>query len=163
MDLTNRLHFSVTPQANKLHFGVTQKGVSMPNPRLYRSLDEWFNLVQEARKSGMTDAQWCLSNGISRHTFNNAIRRLRKKSFAIPKPKQDIHDFTVKVDIVPDGYSPAVKPHAGFSIDKSPEPAPYIDNSHMIEISFGDVHISLSNGADPVLVSKTLSLLRSYA
>ncbi|MCR4591092.1 MAG: hypothetical protein K5668_09760 [Lachnospiraceae bacterium] len=41
--------------------------------------------------------------------------------------------------------------------------APHIDNSHMIEITFGDIHISLSNGADPVLVSKTLSLLRSYA
>ncbi len=32
-----------------------------------------------------------------------------------------------------------------------------------VEITFGDIHISLSNGADPVLVSKTLSLLRSYS
>ena len=58
------------------------------------------------------------------------------------------------MDIVPDVQS------AGEMIPKA---VPHIDNSHMIEIAFGDIHISLSNGADPVLVSKTLSLLRSYS
>ena len=133
----------------------------MSNPKSYRTKDEWFALIQEARKSGMTDAQWCLANGISRHTFNNAIRRLRKSSYAIPsRSPQDIHDFTsskqevVKVDIVPDVPLQEVK---------LPAAAPHFDNSHMIEITIGDIHISLCNGADPVLVSKTLSLLRSYA
>ena len=109
----------------------------------------------------MTDAQWCLENGISRNSFNNAIKRLRKCFYAIPSRRpQDIHDFTsskqevVKVDIVPDVPLPEVK---------LPAAAPHFDNSHMIEITIGDIHISLCNGADPVLVSKTLSLLRSYA
>ena len=77
------------------------------NPKSYRTKDEWFALIQEARKSGMTDAQWCLANAISRHTFNNAIRRLRKSSYAIPsRMPQDIHDFTsskqkvVKVELI---------------------------------------------------------------
>jgi hypothetical protein len=43
-----------------------------------------------------------------------------------------------------------------------PEVAPHIDNSHMIEISLGNVHISLCNGADPDLVARTLSALRSF-
>lgn len=133
----------------------------MSDQKLYRSKEEWFALVQECRRSGMTDAQWCLSKGISRHTFNNAIRRLRKCAYAIPsKSSPDIHDLTssvqdvVKVDVVPD-----VQPLAR----NESQAVPHIDNSHMIEITFGDIHISLSNGADPVLVSKTLSILRSYS
>lgn len=125
-----------------------------------RTKEEWYSLIQQCRKSGMTDAQWCLANGISRYTFNNAIKRLRKCSYAIPsRSSHDTYDLTssrqdvVKVDIVPDAPLPS---------EVIPEAAPHLDNSHMIEITFGDIHISLCNGADPVLVSKTLSLLRSY-
>ncbi len=127
----------------------------------YRSKEEWYALIQECRRSGMTDAQWCLAHGISRHTFNSAIKRLRKCAFAIPPRKpQDVYDLTasrqevVKVDIVRDVPMPKTE---------TPAASPYLDNSHMIEITFGDVHISLSNGADPVLVSKTLSILRNYS
>ena len=133
----------------------------MSDQKPYRSKEEWFSLIQQCRKSGMTDAQWCLANGISRHTFNNAIKRLRKCAYAIPsRSPRDVYDLTssvqdvVKVDIVPDVPLPK---------EIVPEAAPHLDNSHMIEITFGDIHISLCNGADPVLVSKTLSLLRSYS
>ena len=126
-----------------------------------RTKEEWYSLIQQCRKSGMTDAQWCLANGISRYTFNNAIKQLRKCSYAIPSRRpRDIYDLTpsrqdvVKVDIVPDVPLPR---------EVIPEASLHLDNSHMIEITFGDIHISLSNGADPVLVSKTLSLLRSYS
>ena len=161
MDLTKKLRFGVTPKANALHFGVTRKGAHMSDQKQRRTNDEWFTLIQQCRKSGMTDAQWCLANGISRNTFNNAIKRLRKCAYAIPsKRSRDIYDLAspvqdvVKVDIVPD-----VRP----SEEMIPVTAPHIDNSHMIEIDFGDIHISLCNGADPVLVSKTLSILRSYS
>ena len=159
MDLTNRPRFGVTFRTIALHFGVTRKGQIMANPS-YRTKDEWFALIQEARRSGMTDAQWCLANGISRHSFNTAIKRLRKCSYAIPSKSQDSYNLAVskqdvvRVDIVPD-----VLP----SKESVPKAKPHLDNSHMIEITFGDVHISLSNDADPVLVSKTLSLLRSYS
>ncbi len=145
-----------------MHYVLVSHGKEpvMSDPKTYRSMDEWYSLIQEARKSGMTDAQWCLANGISRHTFNNAIRRLRKNAYAIPSRSRDIKDLTaskqevVKVDIVPDVRLPEVK---------EPVAAPYLDNSHMMEITFGDVHISINNGADPVLVSKTISILRSYS
>lgn len=63
--------------------------------------------------------------------------------------KQDV----VKVDIIPDIQLPS---------GSTPEAPIHIDNSHTIEISIGDIHVSLTNGADPVLVSKALSLLRSF-
>ena len=133
----------------------------MSDQKPYRSKEEWFSLIQQCRKSGMTDAEWCLSNGISRNSFYNAIKRLRKCSYAIPaRSPRDIYDLTsskqdvVKVDIVSDDPLPG---------EMIPQVPPHIDNSHMIEITFGDIHIALSNGADPVLVSKTISLLRSYS
>ena len=160
MDLTSRLHFSVTISANTQHFSVTQKGKIMSNPG-YRTKNEWLSLIEECRKSGMTDAQWCLKNGISRNSFYSAIKRLRKDSYTIPsRQSPDIYDLTtskqdvVKVDILSDVRLPEVT---------LPTATPLLDNSHMIEITMGDVHISLCNGADPVLVSKTLSLLRSYS
>lgn len=131
----------------------------MSNSNVYRTKDEWFSIIQEARKSGMTDAQWCQLNGVNRDSFNSAIKRLRRCAYAIPdRKKQDIHDLTVtnqdvvKLDIVPDIQLPK---------EKLPAVTQHLDNSHMIEITIGDIHISLCNGADPVLVSKTLSLLRS--
>ena len=132
----------------------------MSDPRRYRTKDEWFAIIQEARKSGMTDAQWCSANGISRNSFNTALKRLRKCSFAIPNKSRDTYDLTVskqdvvKIDIVPD-----VMPLK----EAAPKAELLLDNSHMIEITFGDVHISLSNNADPVLVAKTITLLRSYS
>lgn len=127
----------------------------------YRTKDEWLSLIQECRKSGLTDIQWCQQHGISHHSFYSAVKRLRKSSYTIPSHKsQAIYDITipeqdvVKVDIVPDAQPPR---------EHTPEKASHIDNSHMIEITMGDIHISLDNETDPVLVSKTLSLLRSFS
>ena len=130
----------------------------MSDQKPYRTKDEWFALIQEARKSGMTDAQWCLAKGISRNSFNKAIQRLRKCSYAVPKRSHDMYDLTVssqdvvRVDIIPDVIP--IK-------EASPKAELLLDNLHMIEITFGDIHISLGNGADPELVANTLSLLRS--
>ena len=130
----------------------------------HRSDEEWFRIIMDSRKSGMSDAQYCRLHEIPNSSFTTAIKRLRQKSFAIPDPAKDvdIYDLTlpsqdvVKVDIVPDIQPPK---------DVSPvtEVATHLDNSHMIEITMGDVHISLANGADPVLVTRTLSLLRSHS
>ena len=135
----------------------------MSNPRKVspnRSDEEWYNLIMNCRKSGMSDAQFCRANGIATSTLSCAIKRLRAKSYGIPGHRDDdIHDLTtskqdvVKVDIIPDIQPPR---------ELIPEVAPHIDNSHMIEISLGDVHISLCNGADPDLVARTLSALRSF-
>ena len=44
-----------------------------------RSLDDWMELVTECRQSGLTDAAWCETQGISPSCFYNAVSRLRKK------------------------------------------------------------------------------------
>ena len=127
---------------------VHRKGIYMPYS-MRRNPDEWMKLVLECRKSGMSDRQWCSANDISYYTFASAIKTLRRMNYEIPKSRDlDIHDLTlpkqdvVKVDIVSDIQPPK-------EVINVPEAATHLDNSHMIEISLGDVHISLCNGADP--------------
>ena len=127
-----------------------------------RNPEEWLELVNECRRSGMSDRQWCNANGINHNTFASAVKNLKRGNYVIPKARDfDIHDLTlpkqdvVKVDIVPDIQPPK-------EVIPIPEATSHIDNSHMIEIRLGDVHISLCNGADPDLVARTLSALRCF-
>ena len=62
----------------------------------YRSLDDWYSLILECRGSGMTDAEWCRINGISRDAFYSALKRLRKKPVEIPPSSRGVivHDLT---------------------------------------------------------------------
>jgi len=43
-------------------------------PTQNRTLDEWRTLIMKARQSGLSDAEWCRRNDISRNTFNSAIK-----------------------------------------------------------------------------------------
>ena len=72
-------------------------------------LQEQIRLINECRKSGMTDADWCRENDITPSTFYNWLSRCRKiaadqvpqPSYGhseIPRPKQDV----VPVSIVRD-------------------------------------------------------------
>ena len=85
-----------------------------PKKQLSRRTDEeWYRLIMDCRKSGLSDSQFCQANGIPNSSFSTAVKRLRKKSFAIPEVTDvDIHDLTlqkqdvVKVDIIPDVQPP---------------------------------------------------------
>ncbi len=125
---------------------------------------EQLRLINECRKSGLTDADWCRQNNISASTFYNWISRCRKDACAVvpepkyghsglPQPKQDV----VSIDIVPD------------TLPEQPPAVPvrqadvYLDNSHTIEVTMNSLTIRISNSADPVLLSRTLKLLREPA
>ena len=128
-------------------------------------MSEQLKLINECRKSGMTDAEWCREHNISPSTFYNWISRCRKAAAGkilepgyghsdCPRPRQDI----VPVKIVPDTI-----PEQILS-ENLPGPAePYLDNSHTIEIKMKDLTIRISNGADPVLLTRTLRILQEAA
>ena len=75
----------------------------MSESRSYRTKDEWLSLIQECRKSGMSDIQWCQLNGINHDSFYSAVKRLRKSSYSIPPRKPNgMYDITVpEQDVVP--------------------------------------------------------------
>ena len=106
----------------------------MAQPRANRrSQDEWFQLIQECRSSGLSDRTWCEQHGILVSSFYNAVKRLRKSACVIPlssNRRTYALDLTsagqqeaVRIDICADPYPEAVPPA------KLMCPAPHLDNS----------------------------------
>ena len=131
----------------------------MPTTRKARvPMAEQIRLINECRQSGMTDADWCRENDIAVSTFYNWVNRCRKAAEHIPAPnyghceipysKQDV----VPIDIVSDHLT---EQHAAPQMHQT-----NLDNSHTIEVSMKDVIIRIGNDADPVLLTRTLRLIR---
>ena len=56
----------------------------MVQKRIRRTDQEWLDMIQECRTSGLTDKAWCEQQHIHRSNFYYQIRRLRKKACEIP-------------------------------------------------------------------------------
>ena len=127
-------------------------------------IEEQVRLINECRRSGMTDADWCKSHGIAVSTFYNWIKRCRKREAAkiqapsyghsdTPAPKQDV----VSVNIVPD-----VPEVLMAKQDRSPV-SMNLDNSYVIEVKIQDISIGIHNDADPMLLAQTLRILKELS
>ena len=138
----------------------------MTQPRANRrSQDEWFQLIQECRNSGLSDRTWCEQHGILVSSFYNAVKRLRKSACDIPlssNRRTYALDLTsaskqeaVQIDICADPYPEAVPPA------KQMCPAPHLDNSHTIEFMMDNVSLKVSNSADPFLLQQIIRMLRT--
>ena len=126
-----------------------------------RSDEEWFQIINECQRSGLSDSQWCKQHDIRESTFFCAVGRLRKKAYAIPDrnksidvlssslPKQDV----VRIDIEPEILSPD-RPESIQVV-----PAPYLDNSHTIEIDVHGINIRVFNSVDTAVLKTVLSAL----
>ena len=128
------------------------------NQTPHRSLQEWFELVTECRQSGLSDTEWCILNGISRSTFTKATERLRHNAYALPERNTVKNlDFTSKQEVVKINISEEETPPA--VIPAQPGPSLYLDNSHTVEVSTGNINIKFCNDADPRLVKVILNSL----
>lgn len=126
-----------------------------------RSDEEWFRIINECRRSGLSDSQWCKQHDIRESTFFCAVSRLRKKAYAIPNRDKS-------TDILPD----SLPKQEVIRIDIEPEPiqlsklepmqvmpATYLDNSHTIEIDVHGINIRVFNSVDKELLKTVLSAL----
>ena len=126
-----------------------------------RSDEEWFRIINECRRSGLSDSQWCKQHDIRESTFFCAVSRLRKKAYAIPNrdkstdilpdslPKQEV----IRIDIEPEPIQLS-KPEPMQVM-----PATYLDNSHTIEINVRGINIRVFNSVDRELLKTVLSAL----
>lgn len=55
-----------------------------------RSDEEWFRLINECRRSGLSDSLWCKQQVIPASSFFSAVRRLREKAYALPERERSI-------------------------------------------------------------------------
>lgn len=127
-----------------------------------RNLNEWMDIITECRQSGLSDAAWCESNGVSVNCFYNAVSRLRKKACEIPESqgKTSIIDITsTKQDVVEVSIAPDVVPSKTLPCNEMS--SRYLDNSHTIEIVADGMIIKLNNSVNPVLLEQILRSLRA--
>ena len=126
-----------------------------------RSDEEWFQIINQCRRSGLSDSQWCKQHDTRESTFFCAVARLRKKAYTIPDrnksmdalseaiPKQDVVPITIEPELLPSG-----RPESMQVI-----PATYLDNSHTIEIHTHGINIRIFNSVDTELLKTVLSAL----
>ena len=126
-----------------------------------RSDEEWFQLINERRRSGLSDSLWCKQQAIPVSSFVCAVRRLREKAYALPERERSIDIVSnplpcqdvVRIDIEPNPFTV-----------KDPEPlqvipATHLDNSHTVEIEVHGINIRIFNGVDTGLLKTVLSSL----
>lgn len=127
------------------------------NHRIHRSDEEWIQLITSCRQSGLSDKEWCVSNGIVVSSFYNVVVRLCKKACQILEREQNaegIYDLTASSfpDVVPISVIPENKTsHAAPILQDT---AAHYDNSHMVQITAGRFSVQLCNGTDPALVGQ---------
>lgn len=56
----------------------------MLQKQIRRNDQEWMQIIQECRSSGLSDQAWCHEHNISVSTFYNRIKRLQKQACEIP-------------------------------------------------------------------------------
>jgi len=124
-------------------------------------LQEQIKLINECRKSGMTDADWCRENDITPSTFYNWLSRCRKIAAdqiiqpsyghsGTPRQKQDV----VPVSIVHDQLAEPQDLSRPYAIRSGHTPT--------VEITASGFSIRICNGADPALVSRVFQLLKEF-
>lgn len=121
------------------------------NPR--RTDEEWINLIQECRSSGLSDKCWCEEHHIHTSNFYYQIRRLRKKACRIPEPVNS--SFSKKQEVVQVSLDDAVQYPAlekTAVVSTSFEPA--------VRITAHGFQIEITNAAAEETVFRALSVLQ---
>lgn len=54
------------------------------NHRIHRSDEEWMQLITSCRQSGLSDKEWCVSNGIVVSSFYKCCSTASQKSLPDP-------------------------------------------------------------------------------
>ena len=129
-----------------------------------KTADEQYTLVMECRRSGLTDQQWCLQQGINPSTFYTWVKRLRKKAcYDIPNSNckavmRPAIQEVVKVDIIPDTEpDPQTTPTTPTTLPFLADPAS--SASAPIEVRIQSSVISITNDVDPRLLTQILRYL----
>ena len=122
------------------------------NKRNARRTDqEWINLIQECRTSGLGDKDWCEQRGIPISTFYTKITRLRRKACEIPAAKHRIVRESQQVVPLP-------------IIDEVPKPCwngdPDVRTSPAVILKINEYSIKISNHTARDTILNTLSVLQ---
>lgn len=118
-----------------------------------RTDEEWMNLIQECRSSGLSDKCWCEEHHIHTSSFYYQIRRLRKMACRIPEPAHP--SFAGKQEIVQLSF------RSPLSCPTQTEPSIVNASSETaVRITVHGFQVEITNAAASETVFHTLSALR---
>ena len=130
--------------------------VDCKSKRKIRKDDEWLELINECRSSGMSDKAWCLQNDIKPNTFYAAIKRLRMQACDIPAPTvpcvQPVQEI-VEIDMsLPDDYEYSSLDYEKISSDRF--------STAPVRITVNSAEIQIFNSADAATIFNIVSALQ---
>lgn len=120
-----------------------------------RNEQEWIDLIQECRTSGLSDKEWCFQHGIPVSTFYNRVTTLRKKSCSIPAASRravSSSQQVVPVTIIEETPTLPVEEIQNASISGNSVPA--------IILNIHGCRLDINNHAGRDIILNTLSALQ---
>lgn len=120
-----------------------------------RTDQQWLELIQECRISGLSDKDWCDQHNIHRSSLYYHIRRLRDRSCAIPDASRPV--IHGKQEVVQIQFSDlecfaANPPTLGNSMELS--------NDTAIRLTFHGFQIEITNAAAGETIANTITALQ---
>ncbi|HCA70802.1 MAG TPA: IS66 family insertion sequence hypothetical protein [Lachnospiraceae bacterium] len=120
-----------------------------------RTNQEWLDLIQECRASGMSDKDWCDQHNIQRSSFYYHIRKLRDRACAIPEAslpmvhgKQEVVQLQIS--------DPDTFPVHPTLLSKSLVPS----NDTAIRLTIHGIRIEITNAAAGETITNTFTALQ---
>lgn len=128
----------------------------MAQKRIKRTDQEWFDLIQDCRTSGMKVKAWCKQHNVTAKALYYHIRRLRQEGYAIPQRTMETAPQEKQEVVclgIPNGISAggtAVYDSASGSADTA-----------SLRLDFHGVLIEVFNHAVQETITNTLRALQS--
>lgn len=127
----------------------------MVQKRIRRTDQEWLDLIQECRTSGLTDKAWCEQHHIQRSNFYYQVRRLRNKACEIPEnPVSSCREQHEVVAI--DFTEPESYPAKNISREESAS----IGAMPAVRLAFPRFSMEILNGAAEETIRNTIAALQ---
>ena len=119
-----------------------------------RTDEEWMELIQECRASGLTDKEWCREHQIHSSNFYYHIRRLREMACEIPESVSGNTRAGFQ-EVVPITFEEPFPNLPKSGIDMK---SPGFDTA--IRITVKGIQVEVSNHAAGETIATTLSVLQ---
>lgn len=132
---------------------------------------KWFDLIQEARSSGLSDKVWCLQNNVPTSTFYYHIRKLRNKVIDLPASRSTVipeaHEI-VRLEVLDEDILPDAPSYKEESVVVKNTPTVELDRSTVVSMDSGfsarihmeNITVDIHNSASEQIVRSVISALR---
>ena len=111
--------------------------------------EQWLDIFQQCKASGVSDLQWCRQNHIAPSTFYYRLNKLRKEfSEPVEEVKTMLPEYHEVVPLI-------------VCDEDTPSKRQEVTASPSIRISIGDIMLDVFRDADRTLIAETLMAVKS--